>query len=122
MRAIRQLLDDTSLNAGADGHLRASLAARSIPAIPIQKISDAKRLALLRITHAKFREAKRKYDLSREARLFRDVDVGRVKIRIIRPRAQNIGEEKRIADIWGKRVRQNYGIQHALSHNVLSHA
>jgi len=64
MRAAKILADDP--NPLAAEHLRQTLKASATPIPTIQAVSDTVRLQNLRMSQAKFREAKRKYDLSRE--------------------------------------------------------
>jgi len=97
MRAARILAEDP--NPTAADNLREKLLASSAPVAPIQAVSDLARLQKLSITNAKFQEQKRVYDLSRKARLLKD-EPGRIKIRVVRPRAQMIGEDKRTTQAY----------------------
>lgn len=59
----------------------------------------------LRIAQRNFRESKRKYDLSRAARMLKDeADV--IVIRVVRPRFQLMNEEKQIKDAYGSNFPQ----------------
>jgi len=98
MRAMRILAEDP--NPEAAHGLQARLAQSAAPVEPLQDKSDTAMLNALRVTQARFNEKKRVYDLSREARLLADPAPNHLKVRIIRPRAQLIGHEKRILQAY----------------------
>ena len=98
MRAARIIADDP--NPDSASALKETLKLRSQPAVVINEVSDTTALAKLRVTQAKFQEKKRLYDLSREARLLKEQAPGFIKIKVLRPRAQMVGEEKRILDAY----------------------
>lgn len=97
MRAARILAEDP--NPTAAENLREKLLASAAPVTPIQSVSDLSRLQKLSITNAKFQEQKRVYDLSRKARLLKE-EPGRLKVRVLRPRTQMIGEDKRSTEAF----------------------
>mmetsp|Transcript_21582 Transcript_21582/g.25522 ORF Transcript_21582/g.25522 Transcript_21582/m.25522 type:complete len:167 (-) Transcript_21582:46-546(-) len=98
MRAVRILAEDP--NPRAQENLKEKLIASSTPTPPIQAVSDCTRLKTLSITNAKFRENKRLYDLSRKARLLNTDNPGFVKVRVVRPRSQMMGELPRVVEAY----------------------
>jgi hypothetical protein len=98
MRAARILADDP--NPRAAESLKEKLVASATPIVPIQAVSDCTRLKTLSVTNGKFREKKRLYDLSRQARLLREVS-GIVKLRVVRPRSQLMGDKHSVVEAYG---------------------
>ncbi len=83
--------------------LRSHLVLAATPVVLIQPMSDCACLKVLRSAQGKFQESKRLYDLSRNARQLRDLsEPGRVRLRVMRPRVQMCGLEKRVAEAYGK--------------------
>lgn len=91
--------DDPNPHAAED--LKQTLIHAATPVPTIQPVSDSARLKELRQTQAKFQEKIRLHGLSREARMLQEQVPGKVRLRVLRPRAQLVGVEKRVADAYG---------------------
>jgi len=87
-------------NPGSNLGLQTRMAKSAEPVVPIQEKSDTGMLNELRVAQARFNEKKRVYDLSRQARLLADPTPNHLKVRILRPRSQLIGQEKRVLQAY----------------------
>lgn len=97
-RILQAIAEDP--NPRAAEQLRSRLEQTASPATPIQLTSDTNRLKTLRVVLAKFKEKERIEALSREARMLRDPEAGVLKIRIVRPRAQLMSDERTVREAY----------------------